>query len=135
MQPAEGKKTNVRAWALVALHVLLFIYSTTSLFSKNAARVEFGSPAFFAFYAGMLAVLVVYAIGWQQVIKHLPLTVAFTNKAVTVAWGIMWGWTVFGEQVTPPMIAGAVLVMAGVVLFGIADAREQRANQEEVPHE
>ena len=39
----------------------------------------------------MLAALVAYAFGWQQVIKHLPLTTAYANKAVTVVWGILLG--------------------------------------------
>ena len=39
----------------------------------------------------MLLALVTYAAGWQQVIKHLPLTTAYANKAVTVVWGILAG--------------------------------------------
>ena len=116
---------NKRALALIALHILLLVYSFTSFFSKNAAQQEFFSPAFIAFYAGMIVVLGIYAVGWQQVIKHLPLTFAFANKAVTVAWGMLWGVVFFHEVVTPLMIVGAVVVMAGVALFSYADAQEQ----------
>lgn len=123
----QGKRNtlNKRALALLALHVLLFIYSFTSFFSKNASQHEFLSPPFIGFYAGMLAVLVIYAVGWQQIIKHLPLTLAFANKAITVAWTMLWGVVFFGESLTPQMIVGAVMVMSGVVLFSYFDGKEQ----------
>ena len=94
-------------------------------------------PAFLGLYAGMLAVLVVYAIGWQQVIKRLPLTLAFANKAVTVAWGLLWSVLFFHEAISAQMVAGAVLAMAGVALFCHADAQEQlsAAEDEDPRHE
>ncbi|MDO5118119.1 MAG: transporter [Eggerthellaceae bacterium] len=121
-----GKGLNKRALALIALHVLLLVYSSTSFFSKNAAQQEFLSPAFIGFYIGMIVVLGIYAVGWQQVIKHLPLTLAFANKAVTVAWGMFWSVCFFHEAITAQMIVGAIIVMAGVALFSYADAREQQ---------
>ena len=72
-------------------------------------------------YGGMLAILFGYAIGWQQVIKHLPLTTAYANKAVTVVWGILLGLAVFGEAVTPRQVIGAVIIICGIVLFVRAD--------------
>lgn len=124
---SQPRKLNSRAVVFIALHVLLLVYSLCGFFSKNASRQPFMSFEFCAFYAGMLAILVVYAIGWQQILKRLPLTVAFANKAVTVIWGIVWGAVFFQEPVTPLMIVGAVIVMAGIVLFSIADGEERRA--------
>ena len=69
--------------------------------SKLAAQQPFLSAAFIVLYGLMLLALVTYAAGWQQVIKHLPLTTAYANKAVTVVWGILLGLAVFGEAVTP----------------------------------
>lgn len=123
----KANKPNSRAVVLIALHVLLLVYSLCGFFSKNASRQPFMSFEFCAFYAGMLAILVVYAIGWQQILKRLPLTVAFANKAITVVWGIIWGAVFFQEAITPPMIVGAIIVMAGIVLFSIADGEERQA--------
>ena len=81
------RKINKQAVVLVALHVLLLFYSLSGIFSKNAAYQPVLSIPFFLLYGGMLAVLFIYAIGWQQIIKRLPLTVAFANKAVTVVLG------------------------------------------------
>lgn len=107
-------------WFLL-LHVILGVYAGSSVCSKLAARQPFLSAAFILLYGLMLAALVVYAVGWQQVIKHLPLTTAYANKAVTVVWGILLGLAVFGEAVTLRQVIGAVIIICGIVLFVRAD--------------
>ena len=127
------RKLNSRALTLIALHVLLFVYSLSGLFSKNASMQPFLSFEFCALYAGMLIVLAIYAIGWQQILKRLPLTLAFANKAITIVWGIVLGALVFGESITWPMIVGAILVIAGVVLFSIADNEDNATGEGDSP--
>lgn len=107
-------------WFLL-LHVILGVYAGSSVCSKLAARQPFLSAAFILLYGLMLAALVVYAVGWQQVIKHLPLTTAYANKAVTVVWGILLGLAVFGEAVTLRQVIGAVIIICGIVMFVRAD--------------
>ena len=120
------KKYNSQALTLIGLHVLLGIYSLSGFFSKNAAAQPFLSWKYIAFYCGMMAIMVIYAVGWQQVIKRLPLTLAFANKAVTVVWGILWGAVFFHESITPGKLIGAAVIVAGVVLFVKADGEENR---------
>ena len=107
-------------WFLI-LHIFLGIYASSSVCSKLAARQPFLSVPFILLYGAMLLALVVYAFGWQQVIKHLPLTTAYANKAVTVVWGNMLGFLLFGETVTPRQILGAIVIIIGIVLFVRAD--------------
>lgn len=107
-------------WFLL-LHLILGIYASSSVCSKLAARQPFLSLAFCLLYGAMLLALVVYAFGWQQVIKHLPLTTAYANKAVTVVWGILLGFLLFGESVTPRQILGALVIIVGIVLYVRAD--------------
>ena len=78
-------------WFLL-LHVILGIYAGSSVCSKLAAQQPFLSAAFIVLYGLMLLALVTYAVGWQQVIKHLPLTTAYANKAVTVVGAFCWVW-------------------------------------------
>lgn len=120
---------NRSALVLIALHVLLLFYSTSGWISKFAAREDFLSFGFVAWYGAMLAVLAVYAVGWQQILKRLPLTVAFANKSITVVWGIFWGKLLFGEAVTPMMVIGGLIVISGIVLFAIADGEERKASE------
>ena len=108
---------------LFALHLMLMLYSMSEICSKKAAGESFLSVRFCLYYGTVILLLGVYAIGWQQVIKRIPLTTAFANKAVTVVWGLVWGALFFREAVTLGKLLGAVLVIAGVILF-------ERANGE-----
>lgn len=113
-----------RGKTLLGLHALLALYSLCSICGKLAAGFEFMSPGFVLCYGGMICVLGIYAIGWQQVIKRMPLTSAYANKAVTIVWGIVWGVLLFQEAVTPAKLLGVAVVLAGVVLFSVADGEE-----------
>lgn len=117
----SNRSAGGEAKALVALHALLAVYSLSSVCAKLASGFGFMSIGFVGCYGGMIALLGVYAIGWQQIIKHLPLTYAYANKAVTVLWGIVWGVLLFHEQVSAMKLAGAAVVLAGVVLFSLAE--------------
>ena len=133
MAKASPNQAGNEAKALVALHVLLAVYSLSSVCAKLASGLEFMSLGFIGCYAGMIALLGVYAVGWQQIIKRLPLTYAYANKAVTVLWGIVWGVLLFHEQVSAPKLLGAAVVLAGVVLFSLAekdDAVSSASNSE-----
>ena len=112
-------KADVRI--LLVLHCLLVLMSLSGVMSKFAARFEFMSVGFVLCYGAMVVLLGVYALGWQQVIKRIPLTTAYANRAVTVLWGIVWGALLFHEGVNPLKIAGALVVLFGVVLYAVAD--------------
>lgn len=114
-----------RAKWFLLLHLILGVYAASGVFSKLAAQQPFLSMAFILLYGCMMAAMVVYAFGWQQVIKHLPLTTAYANKAVTVVWGILLGLLVFGEQVTLRKVVGAVVIIIGIVLFVRADSENE----------
>lgn len=121
------KKGNLKI--LFLLHIMLMIYSMSSICSKKAAGTEFLSLEFCLYYGAIIALLGLYAIGWQQIIKRLPLTTAFANKAVTVVWGIIWGALFFSEPITVGKVVGAILVVAGVVLYAYADAEDKSGEE------
>ena len=108
----------------IFLHVILLLYSCCSICSKQAALAPFLSFEFFLFYGLVIAILGVYAILWQQVLKQLPLTVAFANKAVTIIWGMIWGVVLFQEAITFKMVFGAAVVILGVVIVVTGGAKE-----------
>ena len=125
----EKKAKGSKAITLCLLHLMLMIYSLGGIFSKKAAGEEFLSVSFCLYYGAVLFLLVIYAAVWQQIIKRLPLTTAFANKAVTLLWGLLWGKLFFDEDITPGKIAGAVIVMAGVILYSFADGEEKSLGQ------
>lgn len=121
--------TRWSARVFVGLHLMLALYSLSSVCSKLAAGYSFMSWGFICFYGAMVAILGIYAIGWQQVIKRMPLTTAYANKAVTLVWGLVWGLLLFHEQVTLAKALGCAIVLAGVVLFSLADGDEAQGGR------
>ncbi len=117
IQNTKGAKVKY----YVALHILLMVYSISGVCSKFASGEKFLSFRFCLFYGGIICLLGIYAIVWQQILKHIPLTTAFCNKAVGIIWGIIWGFLIFHEQVKWNMIVGAVIVICGVILVVRAD--------------
>lgn len=112
----------IKAKDFLFLHGLLFVYSLSAVCSKMAAGFDFLSTGFILYYGLVLVILVVYALLWQQVLRRMPLTVAFANKAVVIIWGIVWGMLLFGETLRPGMIIGAIIIIAGIYLVVTDDA-------------
>ena len=121
---AEKRGKAPKLGIYLVLHVMLAIYSLSSVFSKLAAGYGFMSLGFILCYGAMIACMGLYALGWQQVIKRMPLTVAYANKAVTLIWGLIWGLLLFHEQITSGKLIGAAIVLAGVVLFSLDEGVE-----------
>ena len=116
----------MKAKTYFLLHILLMFYSSVAILGKLASRYEFLSIQFLALYGAEIAVLGIYAICWQQVIKRMPLSAAYANRAVMVIWGCIWGVLIFKEQLTAGKVLGGILVLAGVVLYGIAEGRTSK---------
>lgn len=124
MQEKMEKKTGrSKIITLCLLHLMLMVYSLGGIFSKRAAGEAFLSFGFCFNYGAVLFLLVIYAVVWQQIIKRLPLTTAFANKAVTLLWGILWGKIFFEESITAGKIVGVIMVMAGVILYSLAEGK------------
>lgn len=119
------KRKSDKSIYLLLLHLLLAFFSLSGICSKSAAAEPFLSLRFCVFYGGTIVILVVYAIGWQQIIKRLPLTTAYANKAVTVVWGLIWGVIFFGEKVAPRKCIGILLVIAGIVLYAVSEGTDE----------
>ncbi len=100
----------------VFLHVVLLISSLGGIASKLAGQQQFLSIMFFFYYGLVLLCLAIYAVLWQQVLKHIPLVTAFCNKAITIIWGMIWGAMFFKETITMFNILGAAIVFLGIIL-------------------
>lgn len=117
-------QSNSKIKYFVFLHILLAVYSLSGICAKLASSENFLSVKFCLFYAGIIFILGIYAICWQQILKHMPLTTAFCNKAVSIVWGILWGTLFFNETVKWNMILGGVIVIIGVILVVTSDEQE-----------
>ncbi|MDO4647472.1 MAG: EamA family transporter [Eubacteriales bacterium] len=111
-------KKNIGLFVL--LHLCLLVSSVSGICSKMAATQEKLS-GMILWYGGVLLIMGIYAIAWQQILKRLPLTVAYANKPVSLIWGMIWGSMLFREKITWNMILGAGIIFAGIYLVVTAD--------------
>lgn len=111
------KGTKKSTWKLfLVLHISLIFSSLSGVCSKMAANQKFLSLPFFFFYGLVLVIMFGYAIAWQQILKRMPLTVAYANKPMSLIWGMVWGAVIFNEGITWKMILGAAIIFAGIYL-------------------
>ena len=101
----------------IFLQALILIFSAYSVCAKFAGNQPLWSPPFFGLYALSMLPLGAYALAWQRLIKRMPLTFAYANRAVAVVWGMLWGKLIFGEAINAAMLAGAAVILAGVALY------------------
>lgn len=114
MSNYTSKKKNIYLW----LQGSLLLSSLSGVCSKMAARYMDGIFSLpFLFWFGLVFVIMfAYAIIWQQILRRMPLTTAYSNKPVTLIWGIIWGKVIFGEKISWNMLLGAAIIFAGIYL-------------------
>ena len=105
------------------LHLTFVLFSISGLMQKFAAQQTPFSMKFFMFYGLELLILGIYAILWQQILKKFKLTTAYANKASTIIWGIIFGVIFFKEAITINKIIGALIVIAGIVIFATGEKK------------
>lgn len=117
----KTNKSRIGIGNFIFLHVVLLLYSLCSVCSKNAAAYDFLSLNWMLWYGLSLCGLFAYAILWQQVLKKMPLSIAYANKAVVILWGIIWSVSFFRETLKPNMLIGAAIIIIGVYIVGACD--------------
>ncbi len=106
---------------LAAILSINLLYSVTAVMSKLAAKSGLFSTRFFVFLALMLAAMFIYALAWQQLIKHVPLSTAYPFKGIVVVYNLVWAALFFGETITLANVLGSALIIFGVYMVGKND--------------
>lgn len=99
------------------MHFGFMMYAFYSVLGKIATKAEFLSLRFFLLYAAVFLIIFFFAVLWQQVLKVIPLSVASSNKSMTIVWGIFFGRIFFGEPIKPNMIIGAIIIFVGILIL------------------
>jgi len=111
------KSSKVKVYIL--LYGCYLVYSLGLVVANFAGGYPLFSLHAIALYGLAFFFLGVFAIIWQQVLKHLPLTTAYANRAVVIFYGMMWGALLFAEEIRWNMILGSVIIVVGVVLMAV----------------
>lgn len=126
MKKSRGLEVSP-VWFL-ALHLSLVVNSVQGVFSKLAGKQRPMSFPWIMCFGAMFLTMLVFAVAWQQVLKHMSLTFAFTNKPITIIWGLIWGVLVFGEHVSWNMLLGSAVILIGIMVgvSGGSDAGKKK---------
>ena len=106
-------------WFLI-LHLSLFFYSLSGVCAKMAGRAGNTTNQRILWFALELFIIGMYAIVWQQILKHMTLTFASVNMPVAVIYRLLWSWLIFHETITPKMIIGSLVILIGITI-GVSD--------------
>ena len=109
---------------IIILQAIIALYSLSTVMSKFAAEEEFLSFKFILFYGIEIAILGVYAILWQQIIKKFDISVASANKAMAVLWSMLWAILFFHDNITINNVIGIVIIIIGTLIVN-SDNREE----------
>lgn len=121
----EIRNNSIKPYVL--MHLVLLLFSVSGILSKLAANSYWFSVRWFCLYGSVLLILAIYAFFWQQILKHIPLTIAFCNKAVTILWSMAWGHVVFEEQITWNKVFGGMIVFIGICVVVFDDKERMRS--------
>ena len=122
-------KTDISPRRLLLLQAVVILYTLSSVMAKFASGQE--APGRIQFFFGMdLFFLGLYALFWQQLIKTLPLSVAYANRAMALLWSALWARLIFGEKIGVRQMGGIALVIVGILIINgerSGAEREERA--------
>lgn len=93
------------------------IYSSAGVFSKYAAQFRLLSTGYFICLGCTITVLGVYAIMWQIILKHLPLTTAFLWKNVCIIFGLLYSYFLFHEPISANNLIGISIILIGLIIL------------------
>lgn len=104
----------------ILLYLAFLIYSASSVCAKFASQQSLimKLALFLILEAGCLGL---YAILWQQVLKHFSLVTAMSSKGVVVIFNIIWAFLLFGEKITFYNIIGAFVIIYGIWMVSSDD--------------
>lgn len=107
-------KNAYRLWlALIGTNL---VYACTSIFTKLASARQMLSLPYLLCIAGAVAVLGVYAVLWQQIIKRMRVSDAYMFKGTSIIFILLLSHFIFGEAITVTNMIGAVLIIGGIAL-------------------
>lgn len=101
-------------FALVGVNL---VYACTFIFTKMAAQREVFSSPYLLWLVGAVAVMGVYALLWQQVIKRMPIAEAYMFKGTSLIFVLLLSALIFGEAITLSNIIGAFVIIVGIVIY------------------
>ena len=116
------EKLKYNRWLLVlVLQVAVCIYTLSGIAAKFASNYRFMSIGFVVCYGLEIVILGIYAVIWQQIIKHIDISIAYANRALAIFWSMLWAFLFFKEQISVQNLIGVALIFVGTWVVNSGD--------------
>lgn len=112
-----NKKISIKS--LVVLQLVVAIYTLSGVAAKGASGFGVFTWQFIFFYGLEIAILGIYAILWQQIIKRFELSIAYANRSMAILWSLAWAVIFFHESITLNNVIGVLIVLVGTILVNM----------------
>lgn len=99
---------------IIMLQAAVILYTCTDIAAKLASGYPFLSMGFVLCYSAEILILGIYALCWQQIIKKVDISVAYSNRASAIFWATLWAAVIFQEHISLKNIIGIVIIFAGI---------------------
>ena len=96
------------------------LYACVGICTKMAALQTPMSWAYMLWFVGAVAIIAIYALLWQQVLRRIELSTAYLFKGTTLIFTMLFAALLFGEAITISNIIGSVIIIAGITLLARA---------------
>lgn len=108
---------RVKPLDIAALVGINMLYACVGICTKKAALQSPMSWWYWLWFAGAVAVIGIYAMLWQQVLKRIELGTAYMFKGTSLIFTMLIAALLFGEAITVPNIIGSVIIIVGIVFL------------------
>lgn len=97
------------------------VFSLSNICSKLAAFEPVLSEKFLFLYGSSLAIMVIYAIMWQKILSRVSLITAYSNRLMSMVWGVVWGMVLFHETIRWQTALGTCVIIIGLYIVVKSD--------------
>lgn len=108
---------RLRLRDICALVGINMIYACVGICTKMAAKQAPFSWPYLLWFGGAIAIIGIYAILWQQILRRIELSTAYLFKGSSLIFTMLIAALIFGEAITIPNMVGSVIIIVGITLL------------------
>ncbi len=106
-----------RLTVIASLIGVNMLYACVGICTKMASLQQMFSWRYLLWFGGAVAVIGLYAVLWQQILRRVELSTAYMFKGSTLIFTMLIAALLFGESITLPNILGSIIIITGITLL------------------
>lgn len=112
-----NNKLSISFRQVLALLLVFLLYSFEPIAAKFTSQQEMSTLAFWLGLVAVFGILGLYAIFWQQLLKQIPLSIAYMFRGSTLIFVLILSVILLGDSITLYNGIGALMIVTGIALY------------------